>query len=236
MLFAHSQLLTINTTLEAQDKFHALEIKTSSSHLWIPATYPVASLRQHLGHLLRKEMKMSKAPQLLKKAAAMCKSKTGLLAGRLLVLAALQRRRMSSVVVISHKIHALVVADRESVDCHKSLIMMSKVENRQVAVHGVDMAAGLSYKLALFDQESRHGGCPDWTLHPIFSDDDKCYTDEYEVDDHACDADDENEPSVMDVIRSNRKIEGLEFNMEDEIDQAADLFIRRFRQQLNKSL
>uniref|UniRef100_A0ACD5YDC7 Uncharacterized protein n=1 Tax=Avena sativa TaxID=4498 RepID=A0ACD5YDC7_AVESA len=173
-------------------------------------------------------MKMSKAPQLLKKAAAMCKIKTGVLAGRLLVLAALQRRRMSSVAVISHKIHALVMADRGSVDCHKSL-MMRKVENRQVAIHGVDMATDLSYQLALFDQESRHGGCPDWTLHPIFSD-------EYEVDDHACDANDENELSVMDVIRSNQKIEGLEFNIEDEVDQAADLFIRRFRQQLNKSL
>jgi hypothetical protein len=39
----------------------------------------------------------------------------------------------------------------------------------------------------------------------------------------------------MDVIRSNREVEGLEFNMEEEIDQAADLFIRRFRQRLNNS-
>uniref|UniRef100_A0ACD5Y0C5 Uncharacterized protein n=1 Tax=Avena sativa TaxID=4498 RepID=A0ACD5Y0C5_AVESA len=147
-------------------------------------------------------MKMSKAPQLLKKAAAMCKSKTGILAGRLLVLAALQRRRMSSVAVISHKIHALVMADRESVDCHKSL-MMRKVEKKQV--HGVDMAADLSYQLALLDQESGHHGCPDWTLHPIFSDDDECCTDEYDEDDHACYVDDEDEPSVMDVIRNNRK-------------------------------
>jgi hypothetical protein len=39
----------------------------------------------------------------------------------------------------------------------------------------------------------------------------------------------------MDVIRINREIEGLEFNMEEEIDQAADIFIRRFPQQLSKS-
>uniref|UniRef100_A0ACD5YDU5 Uncharacterized protein n=1 Tax=Avena sativa TaxID=4498 RepID=A0ACD5YDU5_AVESA len=188
-------------------------------------------------------MKIGKAAQHLKKAAAMCKSKTGVLAGKLLVLAVLQRRRMSSVAVISHKIHALVgqaVADRERVDCHKSLVMR-KVENRQVVVHGFDMPNDLSYQLAQlarFDQESGHGGCLDWTLHPIFSDDDNCYTEESEEDDDGdvCGMDDEDEPSVMDVIRNNREIEGLEFNMEDEIDQAADMFIRRFRQQLNKSL
>jgi hypothetical protein len=38
----------------------------------------------------------------------------------------------------------------------------------------------------------------------------------------------------MDVIRSIREVEGLEFNMEEEIDQAADMFIRRFRQRMNK--
>uniref|UniRef100_A0ACD5XU34 Uncharacterized protein n=1 Tax=Avena sativa TaxID=4498 RepID=A0ACD5XU34_AVESA len=185
-------------------------------------------------------MKIGKAAQHLKKAAAMCKSKTGVLAGRILVLAVLHRRRMSSVAVISHKIHALVsqvVADGERVDCHKSLVMR-KVENRQVGVHGFDMANDLSYQLAQFDQESGHGGCPDWTLHPIFSDDDNCYTEESEEDDDGdvCGMDDEDEPSVIDVIRNNREIEGLEFNIEDEIDQAADMFIRRFRQQLNNSL
>uniref|UniRef100_A0ACD5XC54 Uncharacterized protein n=1 Tax=Avena sativa TaxID=4498 RepID=A0ACD5XC54_AVESA len=185
-------------------------------------------------------MKMGKATQLLKKAAAMCKSKTGVLAGRLLVLAVLQRRRMSSVAVISHKIHRLVVADRERVDCHKSLVMR-KVDNRQAVVHGFDMPNDLSYQLAQlaqFDQENGHGGCPDWTLHPIFSDEDSCYKEVSEDDDDGdvCGMDDEDEPSIMDVIRNNREIEGLEFNMEDEIDQAADMFIRRFRQQLNKSL
>uniref|UniRef100_A0ACD5XXR5 Uncharacterized protein n=1 Tax=Avena sativa TaxID=4498 RepID=A0ACD5XXR5_AVESA len=178
-------------------------------------------------------MKIGKAAQHLKKAAAMCKSKTGVLAGRLLVLAVLQHRTMSSVAVISHKIHRLVVADRERVDCHKSLVMR-KVENREVVVHGFDMPNDLSYQLdqlAQFDQESGHGRCPDWTLHPIFSDDDNCYTEESEEDDDGdvCDMDDEDEPSVMEVIRNRREIEGLEFNMEDEIDQAVDMFIKRFR-------
>ena len=38
----------------------------------------------------------------------------------------------------------------------------------------------------------------------------------------------------MDVIRSNQEAEGLEFDMEEDIDQAADMFIRRFRQRLNE--
>ncbi|KAK1632255.1 hypothetical protein QYE76_006570 [Lolium multiflorum] len=145
---------------------------------------------------------------------------------------------MAAVAAISHKIHTFVVADRQRVDCQGNLVMR-KVENRQAVVHGVDMAADLSHQLALFDQESGHGGCHDWTLHPIFSNDEYCYIQECDDEDdgdvllNACHDDDE--PSVMDVIRINREIEGLEFNMEEEIDQAADIFIRRFPQQLSKS-
>jgi hypothetical protein len=183
-------------------------------------------------------MKMSKAPQLLKKAAAMCKSKTSVLAGRLLVLAALQRRRMTSATVISHKIHALVVADRQRMDCRKAL-MLQNAERRPAVIHGGDMASDLSHQLALFGQETGHGGCLDWTLHPIFSDDDNSYTEESNDEDDgdvlldACH--DEDEPSVMDVIRITREVDGLEFNMEEEIDQAADMFIRRFRERLSKT-
>ena len=98
--------------------------------------------------------------------------------------------------------------------------------------------------MALFHEED--GVCPNWTLHSIFDDEKGCYDDEYEVDDgHDDDAnmfdvcnDDhsEDEPSVMDVIRSNREVEGLEFNVEDEIDQAADMFITRFRNRMSQSL
>jgi hypothetical protein len=37
----------------------------------------------------------------------------------------------------------------------------------------------------------------------------------------------------MEEIRSNKEVEGLEFNMEQDIDQAADIFIKKFRQQMN---
>uniref|UniRef100_A0A8R7VCF2 Uncharacterized protein n=2 Tax=Triticum TaxID=4564 RepID=A0A8R7VCF2_TRIUA len=103
----------------------------------------------------------------------------------------------------------------------------------------------ISHQLALFDPEDDgHGGCPDWTLHPIFNDDDNncCYTHKCEVDDNEedgdvlldeCDEGVDDQPSVMDVIRNNREAEGLEFSIDDEIDQAADMFITRFRKRMN---
>jgi hypothetical protein len=54
------------------------------------------------------KMKIGKAPTLLKKAVSMCKSKTGVLTTKLLLLASL-RRRMAMATVISHKIQALIV-------------------------------------------------------------------------------------------------------------------------------
>ncbi|GJM98310.1 hypothetical protein PR202_ga15306 [Eleusine coracana subsp. coracana] len=48
-------------------------------------------------------------------------------------------------------------------------------------------------------------------------------------------ADHGREPSVIDIIRSNREVEGLEFNMDEEIDEACDMFIRRFRKRMNSS-
>ncbi|KAK1632254.1 hypothetical protein QYE76_006569 [Lolium multiflorum] len=203
----------------------------------IAVNYPVSNLSQLLGHLhlSATNMKMGKTPMLLKKATSMCKSKTSLLADRFLVLATLQRRRMAAVAMISNKIHTLIVADRERGSCHKA-VAMRKVESRQAIVHGGDMAANFSHQLAMFDQEDGHGGFPDWTfMHPLFNDDmdeNCCYTDDVDLLLDACDAGND-EPSVMEAIRSSKEVEGLEFNVEQDIDRAADIFIKRFRQQMN---
>jgi hypothetical protein len=176
-------------------------------------------------------MKIGKAPELLKKVVAMCKSKTT----RLLILASLQRRRMAMSAVVSRKIDALIVADWERADRHKALAL-HMVEKRPIIVHESDLEANFAHRLAMFGQENGHGGCPtDRTLHPLFNNDhDNCpYTDDDDVLLDSCDQDDDDEPAVVDVIRSNREVEGMEFNME-EIDQAADMFIRRFRQQLSE--
>ncbi|XP_044948297.1 uncharacterized protein LOC123397829 [Hordeum vulgare subsp. vulgare] len=182
-------------------------------------------------------MKIGKAPEILKKAAAMCKSKTGVLASRLLILASLQHRRMATTAVVSRKIDALIMADWERADCDKALALRT-VEKRPVIVNESDFEANFTQHFTMLDQENGHGGFPaEWTLHPLFnnhhnnchySDDDNLLLD-------SCDQDDD-EPTVMDAIRSNREVEGLEFNVEEEIDQAADMFIRSFRQRLNAGL
>ncbi|EMS46589.1 hypothetical protein TRIUR3_00845 [Triticum urartu] len=177
-------------------------------------------------------MKIGKAPELLKKAVAMCKSKTT----RLLILASLQRRRMSMGVVVSRKIDALIVADWERADRHKALALQT-VEKRPVIIQESDLEANFSRHLAMFGQENGHGGCPaNRTLHPLFNNNHANY--HYSEDDDvlldSCDQDDDDELSVMDLIMSNGEVEGMEFNMEEDIDQAADMFIRRFRQRLNE--
>jgi hypothetical protein len=120
-------------------------------------------------------------------------------------------------------------------DCRKALDV-HKVQKTPV-IHGGEIVVNLSRQLALFDHENEdEGSCPDWTLHPIFNDHENnycCYTDEDDDDD--AHEDDGEEPSVMDVIRNNRQVEGLEFNFDDEIDQAADMFITRFRNRMNQS-
>ncbi|KAM3258801.1 hypothetical protein ACQJBY_050532 [Aegilops geniculata] len=176
-------------------------------------------------------MKIGKAPELLKKAVAMCKSKTT----RLLILASLQRRRMAMGAVVSLKIDALIVADWERADRHKALALQT-VEKRPVIIHESDLEANFSRHLAMFGQENGHGEWPaDRTLFNN-DHDNYHYTEDDDVLLDSCDQDDDDEPSVMDLIMSNREVEGMEFNMEEEIDRAADMFIRRFRQRLNEGL
>jgi hypothetical protein len=65
-------------------------------------------------------------------------------------------------------------------------------------------------------------------LDPIFNDNHNCgYIEEY--------TGDEEEPSVVDIIRRNPEVEGLEFNLDYDIDQAAEMFIIKFREQMNRS-
>ncbi|XP_037438168.1 uncharacterized protein LOC119305868 [Triticum dicoccoides] len=206
------------------------------------STLAVAIDRQLLGHLSATKMKIAKAPVVLKKAVTMCKSKTGVLAARLLFLASL-RRRMATVGVVSHKIHALMAAaDRAKAggDCHKAVVS-HKVDKTLPSIHGGEIV-DLKHQLAMFCQEEDGGDiCPDWTLHPIFNDDDNCcYTEDDDEDAgdvllDGCDGHPD-ESSVIDVIKSNMEVQGLEFNMENEIDQAADMFIRRFRERMSKSI
>jgi hypothetical protein len=178
-------------------------------------------------------MKMSKAPELLKKAATVFRSKTDALRTKLLVLATL-RRKMAMVRAISDRIHELVSSDRGKKQARleyggKTLVLREAVTGiQESADHGFDGDGFIDLsEVAMFEEDDH--GYPDWT-HSLFNDDEG---DEGHGDHDVLGVIDE--PSVIDVIRSNREVEGLEFNMDDEIDQACDMFIRRFRKRMNRS-
>ncbi|XP_062192836.1 uncharacterized protein LOC133896278 [Phragmites australis] len=165
---------------------------------------------------------ISKAADLLRKAAAALRGKAGVLRARLLFLASL-RRRTAIVAGISRHIRALAPGQ----------------QGQEKAVHcrGMDVAPE---EHADADDDNHHVfGLPNWTLtlHSLFDEeeihgggaDENRYGDVYSVEG----IDDEDEQSVIDVIRSRREGDGQEFRIEDEIDQAADMFITRVRRRMS---
>ncbi|CAL5082291.1 unnamed protein product [Urochloa decumbens] len=180
-----------------------------------------------------KMMKISKsAPNLVKKAVTSFKSKAEALRTKLIILASL-RRRMAMACSASRQIHALVASGggREK---------QAMLEHGSKALTLHKAAATSKEPASMFEvamYEEGYHGYPEWT-NSLF-DDDNCYNDEEDVQD---DEDDDldvdafvDEPSVIEIIRSSREAEGLEFNMEDDIDEACDMFIRRCRSRMNLS-
>ncbi|CAL5063453.1 unnamed protein product [Urochloa decumbens] len=188
-----------------------------------------------------KMMKISKsAPNLVKKAAASFKSKTDALRTKLIILASL-RRRMAMACSASRQIHALVASgggrEKQAMLEHgsKALALHKAVATSEEPSggNGGKVRHGL-FEVAMY--EEGYHGYPEWT-NSLF-DDDNYYNDEEEdvQDDEDDDLDVDafvDEPSVIEIIRSNREAEGLEFNMEDDIDEACDMFIRRCRSRMN---
>ncbi|CAL5087412.1 unnamed protein product [Urochloa decumbens] len=174
-----------------------------------------------------KTMKISKsAPNLVKKVVKSFKSKTDALRTKLIILASL-RRRMAMVCAMSRQIHRLVTSD---IDRDRQAMVEHNTE--ALALHKVKAAtskvpAGL-FEVAMY--EEGYHDYHEWT-NSLFNDD-NCYNDKKDVqddEDDDLDVDAFDEPSVIEIIRSNREAEGLEFNMEDDIDEACDMFIRRCR-------
>lgn len=181
-------------------------------------------------------MKFSKAPELLKKAVTAFKIKAEVLHTKLLIMASL-RRRMALVGAVSRGIRGFVSSDgREKqarVEYGDRALVLRKAQaaSQEPAVATADHERdGMIVDLSEVDicDEDDHG-YPDWT-HSLFNDD-NCYDDDndYGVLDAL------GESSVIDIIRSNREVEGLEFNMDEQIDEACDMFIRRFRKRMNSS-
>lgn len=184
-------------------------------------------------------MRISKsAPDLLKKAVTSVKSKTVALRTKLIILASM-RRRLAMVGAMSRQIHELVASDSREKPArveHRSKALttpktMTKGED-SAGDHDATAPPGL-FDVAMF--EEGYHGYPDW-IDSLFEDG-YCHRDEEDDDDDDHDdldiLDTPEEPSVIDIIRSKREVEGLEFNMDHDIDEACDMFIRRFRSRMN---
>ena len=184
-------------------------------------------------------MNISKScPNLLKKAVTSFKSKTDALRTKLIILASL-RRRMAMVRAVSRQIHGL---SRQAAVEHGGKAL---APHKKAAAAGEEAAGdhgGEAPRLGLFEvavfEEDHHGYYPDWTTS-LFDDDDACNREEEDAHDDDeqddLDLDAFDETSVIDIIRSNREAQGLEFSMEDDIDEACDMFIRRCRSRMNLS-
>ncbi|RCV12440.1 hypothetical protein SETIT_2G269900v2 [Setaria italica] len=185
-------------------------------------------------------MRISKsAPNLLKKAATSVKSTADALRTKLIFVASL-RRRLAMVCAMSRQIRALITSNgREKqarVDHGSKALMMHKAmatSKEPAGDHGGKIHLGL-FEVAMF--EEGYHGYPD-SPNSLF-DDDSCYNDEedFQDDDHDdLDVDAFDETSVIEIIRGDREGQGLEFNMEDDIDEACEMFIRRCRGRMNLS-
>lgn len=190
------------------------------------------------------KMKLSKsAPDLLKKAVTSIKSKTDALRTKLIILASL-RRRMAVVAAMSRKVHTLVSSSNQEKimadHLDRALVLSKAMAPRKEPAAGDHggKKAGLSlFEIAVFDEDDRHG-YHDWTSS-LFDDDSYHCNDEEDVQEGGGDVDVLDvldEPSVIEVIRSNREAEGLTFNLDDEIDEACDMFIRRCRSRMDLTL
>uniref|UniRef100_A0ACD5Y260 Uncharacterized protein n=1 Tax=Avena sativa TaxID=4498 RepID=A0ACD5Y260_AVESA len=187
--------------------------------------------------------KISKASKLLRKALRALRGKASVLRARFFFLASL-RRRTAMVGAASRHLRVLMPdRRRDTVEDHRNALalpMATAVEDEQAPPHGVD-AAGLSELFQESVGDNDDGGYPDWT-HSLFDDgNDNLQDDDVEEETEpgaVCEAvkDDrlaDDEPSVMDVIRRCRERDGVEFNVDEEIDHAADMFIRRVRSRMN---
>ncbi|TKW11476.1 hypothetical protein SEVIR_6G235700v4 [Setaria viridis] len=186
---------------------------------------------------------IGKAAEFLRKAVGALRGKAAVLRARLLFLASL-RRRMVVVAGISRHIRALAPRqegkqgrEKAAAQCRRGEAVAPAADDGEHNNHVV----GLPELARLFEQVANEdggdGGYADdcaLTLRLLFDDEGNerraaggfAVVDGLDVDE------DDDEPSVIDVIRSRREGDGLEFRIEDEIDQAADMYITRVRRRI----
>ncbi|CAL5004996.1 unnamed protein product [Urochloa decumbens] len=174
------------------------------------------------------------AAEFLRKTAGALRGKAAVLRARLLFLAS-PRRRMAVVAGISRQIRALTPRQDKAAaaQCRCTAVAPPVAEGDG---DGDGSVVGLPELARLFEQVAADEGGEypdDWalTLRSLFDDE----SNKRRSDDgggFAVVDEDDDEPSVMDVIRSRREGDGVEFRMEQEIDEAADMYIARVRRRI----
>ncbi|CAL9058400.1 uncharacterized protein LOC135625840 [Musa acuminata AAA Group] len=144
------------------------------------------------------------------------KSKTSALRTRLLVLRLLQNKKLL-MKAINHKIHALMGQEKgeggaHSADDHDKAIVLYDAAKNAALTNPTDKEPMYCY-----DDDDY----PD-LRHSLFD-----LEEEEEDDDELGNT----TGSVIDLVK-NSKEDGSEFRLEDEIDHAADVFIKRFHRQM----
>ena len=178
---------------------------------------------------------IGKAAEFLRKAVGALRGKAAVLRARLLFLASL-RRRTAVVAGISRHIRALTPRQGQGRDkaaaaqCHATAAV---ADDENVVGLPVPELARLFEQVA---DEDGDGGYAEWalTLRSLFDDDEDSERRAAAAPavDGLDDVGQEEEPSVIDVIRSRLEGDGREFRIEDEIDRAADMYIARVRRRI----
>jgi hypothetical protein len=198
-------------------------------------------------------MKISKsAPNLAKKAVSSFKTKADALRTKLTILASLRRRRMAMVCAMSRQIHALVASggrEKQAMVEHNGKALAPRKAATATATSeepASDRSGSVRARLGMLEvamYEEGYHGYPEWTNSQFYDDtvyyndgdEEDVQDDDDEHDDDDLDVDAFDEASVIEIIRRDREAEGLEFNMEDDIDEACDMFTRRCRSRMNLS-
>ncbi|CAL5082290.1 unnamed protein product [Urochloa decumbens] len=195
-------------------------------------------LNKHLHKLSTSKMRISKsASNLLNKVATSVKSKEDALRTKLIIIASLCRR-MSMVCAMSRQIHVLVKSDgrkkQARVENPRKSLMMHKAMATSEEPSAVDHSGKIHLGLFEVAMLKIYRGYPD-SDSSLFDDGNSYKYEENSSDGKYDDLDVSDETSVIEIIRRNREAEGLEFNMDDDIDEVCEMFIRRCRGRMNLS-
>lgn len=189
--------------------------------LLLPSSLPLSKMKNKASTFLKKVVSI--VVTIAKAKSMAVKSKTAALKTRFVIFRLLHNKKLLPS-TISQKIHALMSLQKVR-DCslgiqdHCKAISLNNAA-REEKLANADHHHQEDYESVYYVEDEDY---PDHLTHSLFDLDD----DEDEDDDGIVD----NAGSVIDLVRNSRE-DGSQFNLEDEIDHVADMFIKRFHRQM----